>query len=256
MKRKLIHIWQSTRYVLILAGIFVILGFTSSRLASRRVADISVRIDNQFENYFIDRHDVLNLVNDDGKDYLLNSSHATINLKELETRIESHQFVRDAQAYMDIEGNLSIDVQQNRPIARVINPEGSDFYISSDGEILPESAHYTARVILIQLEDMNWLPEYSLLDARGGEKIFQLLNVIIDDAFWSAQVAGIYLQSDLELYLMPQVTKSVVAFGEAEDIDMKLKKLKTYYKKILPYKGWNAYDTVNLKFKNQIVCKK
>ena len=29
-----------------------------------------------------------------------------------------------------------------------------------------------------------------------------------------------------------------------------------FYKVILPTKGWNYYESVNLKYKNQIVCDK
>ncbi len=256
MKRWLTHIWTTSKYGLVLFVLAVIIGFTNARLGDRRINGVSVTVDNQFENYFIDQEDVLALVNAENKDYLLNSNLGALNLKELESRIEGHQFVKDAQAYIDLEGNLSIDVRQNRPIARVINPDGNDYYIGTEGDILPESQHYTARVIMIQLKDMNWLPEYTLLDAKQGEKMMGLIRFILEDEFWNAQIAGIVVHKDLQIDLMPQVTKQVVEFGPMEDIDMKFKKLKTFYKQVLPYKGWNAYDTVSLKFKNQIVCKK
>ena len=31
--------------------------------------------------------------------------------------------------------------------------------------------------------------------------------------------------------------------------------IKIFYKKILPYKGWNSYESVSVKFKGQIICK-
>ena len=39
-------------------------------------------------------------------------------------------------------------------------------------------------------------------------------------------------------------------------MEIKFKKLELFYKNILPTKGWNYYESVNLKFKNQIVCTK
>lgn len=256
MRSSLLKIWLTFRYGFVALVMALIVGFTNSRLADRRINDVAISVDNQFENYFIDQEDVLGLINEEGKDYLLNNSLGSLNLKELESRIENHQFVKKAEAFVDLEGNLSINVEQNRPIARVLNPDGRDVYIGTAGDILPESDHYTARVILIQLEDMSWLPEYSLLDARGGEEFFAMIQKIVKDKFWSAQIAGIYVKDNMEIYLMPQVTKQVVEFGEANQVEMKLKKLRSFYKQILPYKGWNAYDTVNLKYENQIVCKK
>ena len=39
-----------------------------------------------------------------------------------------------------------------------------------------------------------------------------------------------------------------------EDYVDKLKRLKIFYKQILPSKGWNSYEKVSVKYKNQIVC--
>ena len=51
-------------------------------------------------------------------------------------------------------------------------------------------------------------------------------------------------------------TKQKIYFGNTDNMDNKFKKLELFYKNILPTKGWNYYESVNLKFKNQIVCNK
>jgi cell division protein FtsQ len=252
----LYNIWRNSKYGLVLIGMAVIIGFTNARLFSRRVNDISIMVDNQFENYFLDQGDVLSLINEEDKDYLLNSDLGSLNLKEIETRVENHQFVNDAQAYIDLDGNLSIEVKQNRPIARIMNSSGSDFYIGTSGNILPESSHYTARVLLVYLEDPNWLTEFNIMDEKDGEAIFKILDFIVNDAFWNAQIAGLVIKKNMELELQPQITKQIVEFGKAERLAQKFKMLKAFYKKILPFKGWNTYSAVNLKYKDQIVCKK
>lgn len=251
----ILKIWKSFKYGLIGMGLLVIIGFSSARHQDRYISDVIISVDNQFHNYFIDQQDVLALINERGKDYLLASDMGALDLKELEQRIESHQFVEDAQAYLDLNGKLSIDVKQNRPIARVINPKGKDLYIGTKGDVLPESEHYTARVVLIELEDEFWLPEYDINDAKGGEQVFELLSFIMEDKFWQSQIAGMRIKKNLDIELFPQVTKQLVEFGPAENIESKFMRLKTFYKEILPYKGWNTYETVNLKYKDQIVCK-
>ncbi|MBU2913948.1 MULTISPECIES: cell division protein FtsQ/DivIB [Reichenbachiella] len=251
----LIKIWKSFQFGLIAFGLIVIIGFTNTRHQDRRINDVMISVDNQFHNYFIDQQDVLDLINAEGKDYLLSSDIGALDLKELEQRIESHQFVEDAQAYLDLSGNLSIDVKQNRPIARIINGNGKDFYIGTKGDVLPESSHYTARVILIELENQYWLSEFNIKDSKGGEEVFELLNYLVKNEFWRTQIAGMKIEKDMDIVLYPQVTKQEIEFGKAEELDSKFRRLETFYKKILPYKGWNTYNTVNLKFKDQIVCK-
>ena len=55
--------------------------------------------------------------------------------------------------------------------------------------------------------------------------------------------------------LYPQVGKHRIEFGKAEDFERKFKKLETFYKEIVPKKGWNEYSVVKLQFEGQIVCK-
>ncbi|MGL1886244.1 MAG: cell division protein FtsQ [Reichenbachiella sp.] len=253
--KKLIDISRRLQYVIVVLALMIIIGFTNSKQKARYVNNVAVVVDNQFENYFIDQQDVLNLINDQGVDYLLNLDKDVLDLKDLEIIIENHQFVEDAQAYIDLHGNLSIDVKQNRPIARVFNRSGEDYYISSQGEVLPESEHYTARVILIELEDEDWMSEYSMLDSKSGEEVFALLNFINDHPFWHPQIAGMKIKKNMDIELYPQVTKQTIMFGKADKIEDKFSRLMTFYKKVLPYKGWNTYNTVNLKFNDQIVCK-
>lgn len=252
--KALLKISSTSKYGLVLLGLVMIIGFGNARLADRPISEVTISVDNQFENYFIDQSDVMALVNEDGN--LLNSNLGDLNLKQLEEQIENHQFVNDAQAYVDLHGSLSIDVKQNRPIARVVIRNGADYYISTEGKVLPESNHYTARVVLIMLNDEYWLDEYNIKDSKDGENVFELIQYIVNSEFWNAQVAAIVINKNLDIELQPQVTKQIIEFGKAEDIDMKFRKLMTFYKKILPYKGWNTYERVSIKFKNQIVCKK
>jgi cell division protein FtsQ len=37
-------------------------------------------------------------------------------------------------------------------------------------------------------------------------------------------------------------------------LDVKLENLKLFYQKALPKVGWERYSSINLKYKNQIVC--
>lgn len=249
------HISKTFKIGLMLFTMVIIIGFANSRQNGRYLNDVEVSIDNQYENYFINQNDVLALINEQGKDYLLSSDYGHLNLKEIEKRVESHQFVNDAQAYIDLEGNMTIDVIQNRPIARVMINQGPDFYIGIEGDILPESAHYTARVLLVQLASKSWLENANIQESEQGKSVFELLQYIAEDPFWNAQIAGMRIDKNQEIILEPQVTKQEIIFGKPENIENKFNKLMTFYKQILPYKGWNTYETVNLKFKHQIVCK-
>ena len=44
--------------------------------------------------------------------------------------------------------------------------------------------------------------------------------------------------------------------GRADDLDHKFKKLLAFYNKGLNSIGWNKYNYINIKYRNQVVCSK
>ena len=48
----------------------------------------------------------------------------------------------------------------------------------------------------------------------------------------------------------------VILFGNAEDAKEKLENLKTFYQKVMSQMDWHVYKSINLKYKNQVVCSK
>jgi cell division protein FtsQ len=86
------------------------------------------------------------------------------------------------------------------------------------------------------------------------EGFLNLLAFVTKSDFWSAQINAMELLSNGEILLHQQVGKQVIEFGKPDEIEIKFKKINLFYNEIVPKKGWNAYDRVNVKFKNQIIC--
>ncbi|MEP7169164.1 MAG: cell division protein FtsQ, partial [Bacteroidota bacterium] len=79
---------------------------------------------------------------------------------------------------------------------------------------------------------------------------------IANDAFWNAQVEQIYVTEQSEIELIPRVGNHRIILGDASQLDEKFNKLMIFYKQGLNNTGWNNYNTINLKFTNQVVCTK
>jgi cell division protein FtsQ len=56
--------------------------------------------------------------------------------------------------------------------------------------------------------------------------------------------------------LVPKIGKQLIIFGDAADAREKLENLATFYRKVMSQKDWDLYKTINLKYKNQVVCSK
>ncbi|MFT6826915.1 MAG: cell division protein FtsQ [Roseivirga sp.] len=231
------------------------ISFIDKREVGYKVGDIEVKIENTYENFFIDEDDVMSLVIEHKGDTMLGDAMGRVNLKEIEARIEKHSFIKDAQVFRDLTGHLVVKAIQNKPIARIVAGNGKNAYLGEDGEILPTSTKYTARVVVLSGNYMNQLTERRNVSENEYDlKLFDLINFINEDKFWSMQIAQVDVNSKGKIVMIPQVGGQRLEFGRAEDIEHKFKRLEIFFKEIMPTKGWNTYSRVNVEYKDQIIC--
>ncbi len=231
---------------------FVLIGLVEKNHEDKPILHIDIDIEQQYDNFFVDKADIRQLIASDQSN-LIGISMGKVELKSIEDKIKANKFVKETDVYKDLKGSLIINVKQRRPIARFIRESGPDAYIGESGLILPVSDRFTARVVLISGDAVDKIVKRGNINEMGGN-LLAFLKEIDRDPFWKAQIAQIDIQKDNELLLYPQIGKQVIEFGTPDDYEIKLRKLKVFFKKVLPQKGWNHYNRVNIKYKNQIVC--
>ena len=121
---------------------------------------------NVHENHFLDEDDIVDLM-ELNKDNLKGASLDRVNLKEVEKKIRRDPFIKDAQLYSDLKGNLVVSAELRRPIARIVRNDGPDGYIAEDGTIMPVSDKFTSRVILISGSYVQTIVESEQLKRNG-----------------------------------------------------------------------------------------
>jgi cell division protein FtsQ len=159
--------------------------------------------------------------------------------------------VKNCQVHRDLSGEMTIDVEEHTPLARVINNDNQDNYVTDKGEFIGVSSHFTARVLLLS---GKYFENISTLADSKSKPILDLINAINDDPFWKVQITQLVVEKDGGIVLVPEIGNHLIEFGMGIDIEAKFKKLKILYKDILPVKGWNTYQKVSVKYRNQIVC--
>lgn len=203
------------------------------------------------ENKFLDRYRIESLITEKmGKDSIIKNADI------IEKNILANPFVKEIKLYQDLSNKLIVDLVQYQPIARLVSENKKDFYIDLHGNIFPTSTKFSERVLLIHTDDNINYDLKNINSTDFGKKIFTMINYIINDTFLSKIISEIDINYDKNIIIYPQVSKQKIIFGYPEQIDVKFDKLMLFYKKVLPAKGWNTYKTVNLKFKNQIICDK
>ncbi|AZQ61112.1 hypothetical protein EI427_02425 [Flammeovirga pectinis] len=178
-----------------------------------------------------------------------------ISIKDIEQSLNDIQFVRKAEVSKDLKDNLVIDIEQDRPIARVVSASGKSTYINKEGKLIGLSKKYAARVVLITGRGADrLLDEKYWKDTVYGRNLLYFVNKLANDRFWNAQITQLDLQPDMSITAFPQIGKERIEFGYPIDFNQKLGKLKVYYNTIVSSKGWNVYNKIKLQYEGQIVC--
>lgn len=252
MKTKF-SIRKEIKVAVAILGLSFLIAFSERKQGGAVCKDIVVELDNLSENHFLDEADVLHLVEGSGEP-VKGIGINRIKLKEIEKKLKYDKHILDAELFGDLKGNLVVNVELRRPIARIVQNDAPDAYIAEDGVIMPVSEKYTARVVLISGAVKQLLESEDLNLTEEGKQLMAMIESINADLFWKAQVAQLDIQKNGKVVIYPQVTGQLVEFGKPENLEVKFKKLKVFYKEILPTRGWTRYERVNLEYEGQVVA--
>lgn len=251
---------------LLLLGLM--LGYVNHIEKQQRIVDVNIEIDNQPSGvYFIDKQDVITMLNDRAL-YPLGKRVEDVDTRKIEALLDDYPYVYNAEVYIDVKGRLFIEVKQRKAMLRVINYKGEHFYMDSVGALMPVTDQYIARVPvasgniigsplfteihpIIADEDSATRSRHQLMDS-----LYMLTDYISKDAALTALVQQIYVTSEHEFELIPNVGRQKILFGTIEDMEDKLDRLIVFYQKGIIRRGWDVYETINLKYEDQVICTK
>ena len=215
--------------------------FTNERNSKRKLTLVDVQFVNS-ENLFI-TYPTVNKLLIQNKDTVTNIAKEKLVLNKLEETLNANQMIRDAQVYLTVNGKLGAKIRQRTPIARVKGKHM--YYLDSEGESMPLSSVFSARVPLITgAVSENNLPE-----------VYKLAKYIWNDVFLKQNVIGIQVKKNhFELLLRKDNFKVIV--GKSDHLTHKFRNFKAFYQKAQKDGSINQYKQVSLQFDNQVVCTK
>jgi cell division protein FtsQ len=253
--------------VLAVAAFIASVGFTDHRREDTACSGIRILVHDSLGMAFVNRNDVLQMVQDKiGQP--VGKPLASINMAMLENILNNDAFVARAEVFSSVDGMLTVEVTQRNPVLRVINQSGESFYIDDQGEFMPLSEKYTADVAVASGQIMNtaadkrirvFTPEQAedtSVRLTTLEKVFAVNGFIRQHDFWSNQVEQLYVNEDQDIELVPRVGNHIIVFGDEKHMTEKFDKLFRFYREGLNRAGWNTYRTLNVKYRDQVVCTK
>ena len=121
---------------------------------------------------------------------------------------------------------------------------------------IPLSAHFTAKV-LVATGSLPTYDEAFLTRKRNRLKeAFLLAQLILSDPFLAPLSEQIYFDSRGKITLVPKIGSDRIEFGSFSDAQSKLRRIKIFYKEVLPHTGWRTYDEISVAYNDQVVGRK
>lgn len=215
-----------------------LLSFSLKRFNNARMENVSINM-NQGKTpvYFIDEKDIKDLV----KQYNPTKKIGDVKIPELETKINENPFVDSANVFMNLNGNLNIDIKQRVPVFR-LSKNGKDFYVDEKGVEFPISKNFSYPCMLVMGD----------VEASEYQELGRLIEKIDKDDFCKKYFIGIKKEKG-GYNLLTSDGHFKVELGDLENIDFKVQGFKTFVEKYLVYQNPQKYKKVSVKYNNQIV---
>lgn len=168
-----------------------------------------------------------------------------VNTDAIERQLDLIDDIEESVCTRMTNGTVLLRVIPMRPVARVFDPDGTSYYVNKVGKRMKASLRYRmdAPVIINEL-------------GRGFDptSVLPLLTTIHSDSLWNSLVTAVKVAGNGDILLLPAIRGHVINMGDTANTAGKLDRILAMYRKVLPVKGWNLYDTLSVKWRGQVVA--
>lgn len=169
-----------------------------------------------------------------------------VSTDRIEQAIERNPLIKKAECYKMVSGQVKVRVRQREPFLRVATAS-ENYFIDQDREYMPAWSHVSAYVPVLTGHVSKPLASHELFD---------FVQFIEQDDFWSAQIEQINVVSLNQIELVPRVGSHLILLGDLNRYEQKLRKLEIFYKQGLSKIGWQEYREIDLRYRGQVICRK
>ena len=218
---------------------------------SKLLKKISVQIRNSRKYHFIEQTEVMNEAMAGKNVNIMQTPLGKLDLASMERVLRADPWIADAQVYVDNNDVLNINVTQRVPEVRLFFRNGGCCYMDSTLFLVPLSPNFVYYTTVVT--NMQDLKNDSLSKAIKAQLKY-LVRTIQADTFWNAQVSQIILDSVMSFEFIPILGNQRVILGDTTRLREKLENLFAFYCNTLNRIGWDKYDVLDLRFRNQVVA--
>lgn len=247
-------VFKGIAWIVCLSGLGLFMSFIDVKKHAVICTDIRILIPGA--DNFIEREEV-DAILKQSQGILVGKNLEGINLHNIEDKMKANPYIAFSKVYSDMDGVISISIKQRQPVMRIINTNGQDYYVDSNGLKMPVSPNFTANVLVANGNIMeHFSGKVDTLITRLAADLYKTALYIKQDTLWDAQIEQLFVNDRKDIELIPRVGNQRIILGNADSLETKMRNLLVFYKKAMPKVGWDTYKTINIKYTNQIVCER
>lgn len=206
--------------------------------------DIVINIDKNSPTKFVTKEGVVQKL---GKtaDKIKHTPIAELNIEKLERQLSQDNSFENVECYITSDNKLQIDIVPMIPEIRVFSPDGKSYYINKDGKRIDTGNEFFMDVPVVTGNFNQKFP---------AKNILPVTRHIAADDYLKNLITMIEVKSATNILLYPCIKGQVINIGDTTELTKKFDNLTLFYRKVMNHKGWETYDTISVKFRNQIVA--
>lgn len=175
---------------------------------------------------------------------ILGEQITAVNTKKIENYLKSFPQFEDVVCSFNTDGRLKVKVTPMVPELRIFEDTVS-YYINKDGKRMNSKASF---FVDVPVATGKFNSKFKPSD------ILPMTRFIAKDPVLSRLISMVHAENADNIILIPRIQGHVINFGDTSRLEEKRRALMGMYRQVLPYKGWEEYDTISVKFKGQVVA--
>lgn len=169
----------------------------------------------------------------------------TINTLDVERYLSKFNTFESVNCLLTPDNKLKIVAIPMIPELRVFDSKGNSYYVNKDGKHIDADARFFVDVPVVQGDFSKAFPATSILP---------LVRFVNADPELRPLVVSYKADSPENIYLVSRLSGHLINFGDTTHMAEKRQAIMTAYHMILPRMGWDTYDTISVKFRDQVIC--
>jgi len=153
---------------------------------------------------------------------------------------------------VDAQQNMIVDIVQRRPVLRVINEQGEQYYVDQIGNYIRKGDYRAIRVPVATGYVENYSSNETLEKTPKLNNAFEIAVAIRKDPVLLALIEQMHFDKDGGIVLIPKIGKEKIILNHIDELEIKLGQLKAFYRELAKTDGWGKFKEIDISYKNVV----